>query len=588
MVLFGNPLSSVQNRPQKTSRNWILILITLYVSQGLPYGFFTQALPVLLRKNGVSLPSIGISTFLTLPWALKFLWAPAVDRYSFGGLGLRRSWLLPVQFASVILFSTIAFLTPTEDLYWVLVAFLFTNGLAAVQDIATDGLAVDLLTERDRGWGNGIQVAAYRIGMIIGGGVLLAIYDRLEWRGVMISMAAIALVCTLPVLQMREPPHILKPAKQFSFAEVFHFLTKPGAWRWAGVLFIYKFGHSAATGMLRPWLVDIGYTMTDIAWILGTAGFIAGFLGAVVGGALATRFAGNRARLLVTVGVFQCLALLTYLWPLYTFHDTTKIVLSTAVDHFTSGLATTVLFTLMMDACSPERAASDYSLQACLVVVSQQVGAAFSGFSAEIFGYASHFLISTVFAVTAVATTWMIVRSAKVRDLLRVAALLVLLLPVFASAQDQNGQNLNGKNAYDFGVQTGILLTKGITGMTEPVPGWALRASTPARHGIFESSVFLGRGNGQSYSYLTLDYRIDLDLYDSQSLLFLIGAHADAYKPIERDRGFSLGWHLGGAYLVPLAGTLGARADFRYRFGPGQAAEILVGFNYRVPASGTR
>ena len=70
------------------------LLASLYVCQGLPFGFFTQALPVLLRKQGVSLEAIGLSSLLALPWALKFVWAPLVDRYFWPGVG-RRPGLRP-------------------------------------------------------------------------------------------------------------------------------------------------------------------------------------------------------------------------------------------------------------------------------------------------------------------------------------------------------------------------------------------------------------------------------------------------------------------------------------------------------------
>lgn len=396
------------------------LLSALYLSQGLPYGFFTQALPVLLRKAEVSLPAIGLANLLTLPWALKFLWAPAVDRWQLKGLGLRRSWLLPIQISSVILFTLIAFLTPTEKLGYVLGAFLLTNFLAAAQDIATDGLAVDMLGPKDRGWANGIQVAGYRIGMVIGGGALLAIYDQLHWQGVMFAMAGISALCTLPVIFYREPAIFAAPAARPAIFEIFHFLLKPGAWGWAAILFVYKFGHASATGMLRPWLVDLGYSMTDIAWILGTAGFVAGFLGAMTGGGLAARFTQRRPRILLWLGILQCLAVISYLWPLYSEHSTLKVVVTAAFDHFTSGMATAMLFTVMMDACSKERAAADYTLQACLVVVAQQAATTFSGFSAGRLGYATHFSLSAGFAIGAMALTAALLRLPRTRQLLSV------------------------------------------------------------------------------------------------------------------------------------------------------------------------
>ena len=100
----------------------------------------------------------------------------------------------------------IALIQPGEHLPLVLGAFLIANLLAATQDIATDGLAVSLLSESERGLGNGVQVAGYRVGMIIGGGVLLILFDHLGWSGVFGSMAALLLLATVPIARHTEAP----------------------------------------------------------------------------------------------------------------------------------------------------------------------------------------------------------------------------------------------------------------------------------------------------------------------------------------------------------------------------------------------
>ena len=150
-------------------------MASLYFAQGLPFGFFTQALPVILREQGVSLKAIGFTAILALPWALKFLWAPFVDRYGSERFGRRRSWILPLQALGVLLLLVLAHFPPEHGLGALLVAVALTNLVAATQDVATDGLAVDLLEPAERGYGNGVQVAGYRAGMIVGGGLILAL-----------------------------------------------------------------------------------------------------------------------------------------------------------------------------------------------------------------------------------------------------------------------------------------------------------------------------------------------------------------------------------------------------------------------------
>ena len=84
-------------------RDKYLLLGALYLSQGLPYGFFTLALPIALRQRGIDLATISASGVLLLPWALKFLWGPLIDRF-----GSRRSWILPLQTGTVLVLLALA------------------------------------------------------------------------------------------------------------------------------------------------------------------------------------------------------------------------------------------------------------------------------------------------------------------------------------------------------------------------------------------------------------------------------------------------------------------------------------------------
>ena len=87
----------------------LVLLGALYISQGLPYGFFTQALPALMRQQGISLKAIGFASLLVIPWALKFLWAPLIDQLRYGRFGPRRSWIIPLQLCSVAMLGVLSF-----------------------------------------------------------------------------------------------------------------------------------------------------------------------------------------------------------------------------------------------------------------------------------------------------------------------------------------------------------------------------------------------------------------------------------------------------------------------------------------------
>ena len=373
------------------------LLGALYFSQGLPFGFFTQALPVMLRERGFSLGQIGLASLLALPWALKFLWAPAVDRYAIPGVGRRKSWIVPLQLLSVVTLVALASSRAADSMPVLMGAVFLLNALAATQDIATDGLAVDMLAPSQRGFANGLQVAGYRVGMIVGGGALLILHDRLGPRGTFLAMAALTALATVPIVIAREPPRA--PEEPGERARIRHFLRRPGAAQLLLLLVTYKAGDAFATAMLRPFLVDAGFGLADIGWLLGTVGFIAGLLGALVGGSLVNRV--GRKNALLSFGLLQAATVAGYAFLAIGVASRGALYALCAAEHFAGGMATAALFTCMMDWCSREASATDYTVQASAVVIATGTASALAGLSAQAFGYLGHFCLATFLALLA-------------------------------------------------------------------------------------------------------------------------------------------------------------------------------------------
>ena len=138
---------------------------------------------------------------LTLPWLLKFLWAPFIDHR-----GTRRGWLLTLQLSALSVAAVITQLQLDGNYVLLFAAAFMFNLIAATQDIATDGLAVRMLDARELGLANGIQVGAYRVGMMFGGGLLIKILTLTGWTFAFVCMTALLAVTMIPVLLMREPP----------------------------------------------------------------------------------------------------------------------------------------------------------------------------------------------------------------------------------------------------------------------------------------------------------------------------------------------------------------------------------------------
>jgi PAT family beta-lactamase induction signal transducer AmpG len=387
----------------KTARK-LGLLATLYLSQGLPFGFFTQSLPVLLRQEGVSLALVGSSSLLAAPWGLKFLWAPFVDRHGSARFGRRRSWILPLQALTVLLLVGLSRLEAQASLVWLFAGVFCANLLAATQDIATDALAVELLPESERGLGNGVQVAGFRVGMIVGGGLLLVVFGELGRSRAFLVMAGLIALCSLPIALHRESPQPIglvdgagKTLLSGLLAQLWRRLRRPRMGAWLLVLALYKAGDAFGSAMLRPMLVDRGQTLTDIGWLLGTVGALTGLLGALAGGALLRHL--PRPAAVASFGASHGLSLLFY--GFYAQHPglpATTLYAGLGLEHFLGGMATVSLFTCMMDRSEAQTAGTDYTLQASLVAGATGLFGMLSGFSAQQFGYPLHFGLSTLLA----------------------------------------------------------------------------------------------------------------------------------------------------------------------------------------------
>lgn len=381
----------------------LLLLTSLYISQGLPYGFLTQAVPSLMRMNGASLTAIGDTTLLFAPWLLKVFWAPIVDRYWWAAVGRRRSWLIPLQILSIVVICGLATRTP-EHAIQALLGFMFVSSLiSATQDIATDGLAVQLLTANERGWGNGIQVGGYRLGMILGGSILLILFAQLSWSVSFYVMGLLIFGASIPVFFIREPP---EPPSTDILPSPWSFIQRPGAWLWLFLLITYKLGEQMAGSVTRPMLVDLGFSLQEIGWLAGMDS-LCSLLGAIFGGLLLGFIPRKKA--LVGYGLLQALGVAAWALPNLLSTENLFIVVTGVklIDGFVGSMATVALFTTMMDRCDPRNGGTEYTLQASVVLIAGFIGATTGGRLAD----TTHLVLEpnlaypVFFAITALLTT---------------------------------------------------------------------------------------------------------------------------------------------------------------------------------------
>lgn len=381
-------------------------LLFLGFSSGLPFFLTNRTLQAWMTVAEVDLTTVGLVSLLGLPYSLKFFWAPVLDRYIPPLLGRRRGWLLLTQIALLVAIAAMSLHDPRQGLQLLAVNALFIAFFSASQDIAFDAYRVDVLDEREMGAGAALGVLGYRIALLLTGGMALVLADYLPWPTVYLLMALLmgvgivtSLLAPEPVLE-DAPPQTLATAV---VGPIRDFFGRTGAW-WGVVILLftvfYQLADRFAANMATPFLLDIGFTQTDIGVVQGGIGLVSTIVGVLAGGALIAKIGINRS-----VWIFAFLQIgsnLAYWWVARVGANRPVMTLAIIVENFSGGLVTAVFVAFLMTLCSKRFSATQYALLSSLMAAARDVIVAPSGRVAEITGWETFFLLTLLAGIPAV------------------------------------------------------------------------------------------------------------------------------------------------------------------------------------------
>lgn len=315
----------------------------------MPFWFLYQALPVLLRQQGMSLEAIGLLPLVTIAVSFKFLWSPLIDRYSFSRWGHYRFWIISFQLGIVAVTVICSFLSLETQLPLVLLGLALLGTGCASQDIATDALAVRLLKPAERGMGNAVQGVGGSLGKMIGGGGMLILLSRWGWTASLLTLAALMLVALLPVLVYDEPQRKAATASlgPLAYFKMFsQFCQQPGMPVWLLILGLYAAAHNLSATMFTPLLVDMGLSTSQIGSLLGMFGTGMSVLGTLTAGLLIPKW--GRKRSLLTASSIALIGLLAYFLPTFGLTQLPVLYGIVSLAFFSLGMVGTTAFTIMM------------------------------------------------------------------------------------------------------------------------------------------------------------------------------------------------------------------------------------------------
>lgn len=378
----------------------MLVALMMGFACGLPLLLTISVLQAWMKEEGVDLTVIGLMALVGLPYTLKFVWAPFVDRFTLPFLGRRRGWLIVAQMALVFSISGLGLTNPAENPWMVaFVAFLVTF-FSASQDIVVDAYRREDFPDEELGLASSLYINGYRVGMLLasGGGLIMA--DHMSFSYVYQIMALCMLPGLLTTLLAHEPeathgtPTTMWEAVIDPLTE--YFSRRGALWILAFVLF-YKIGDTMASAMTTPFYLDIGFSKTEIGAVVKLFGFWATIGGALVGGVLMLRLGINRS--LWIFGFLQalstaCFALLARIGP-----SVSALSGVIAFENLSGGMGTAAYAAFMASITNKKFTATQYALLTSLMGVPRVMASAPTGYLAKHLGWEAFFIACTLIAI---------------------------------------------------------------------------------------------------------------------------------------------------------------------------------------------
>ncbi|MEI5677535.1 MULTISPECIES: MFS transporter [unclassified Mesorhizobium] len=379
----------------------------LYVAQSVIGGITWAGLPAVMRDQGMPLDHIGLLSLIALPWALKFLWSPAVERFRLPPVGRNRSGTIVLigGLISVVGLFAVGALGP-GILFPVLACLTVVAFAASTVDIACDGYAVESLSKENHGWGNAAQVGGAYFGSAIGAGLFLVIVDRYGWQAGVWTMAVLLILLGLPFMLRARRATLVETREHVP--SLGSALKRPEIRKGLLAAAVYVIAQKAALGMVGPFLIDAGLDLTTVGLLNSVGSMFVGLAAALLGGAL-VRLWGIRAVLILAI-VLQAAALFFFA-AFHQFDAMPKAVLMAVSVASSSGimaLGFVALYAQFMRWSDPKQAGVDFTLFQCMDALVSMVGGIVAGYVAQYLGYGIFFATAGVIAIAAIPVIAMV------------------------------------------------------------------------------------------------------------------------------------------------------------------------------------
>tara|TARA_R110002095_G_scaffold94253_2_gene82027 strand:- start:2252 stop:3643 length:1392 start_codon:yes stop_codon:yes gene_type:complete len=404
----------------------MLIMAFIGFSCGIPLFLTASTLSLWLSQVGVSYTKIGLISWVAFPYTIKFIWSPFIDRLKIPfltkTLGRRRSWLLLSQITLIASIFALSQTDPSQNLTLTALFAICVTFSAATQDVTMLAYQVERLGRQQYGAGEAMGIFGYRMGMLMAGAGALYFSEIMTWNEVYQVMALFILVGVATTLLIKEPEPAhnkeaqkkedaarkylhdhprLSPKISSIFSWIYgavicpfsNFMMNKGWWVSILIMLFYKFGDNIIGNMTNIFLVEVGYSKSEIASVSKIFGMATSILGGFIGGYLIARIGMVKA--LFIAAAIHGLSVLLFVLIAKVGYNLDLLYATIAIEHITAGMRTTALFAFQMTLVTPAYAATQLALLTSAVHFGRVATSSFSGLLVENFGWSSFFTLAS-------------------------------------------------------------------------------------------------------------------------------------------------------------------------------------------------
>jgi PAT family beta-lactamase induction signal transducer AmpG len=386
----------------------MLAILALGAASGFPNQLTENSLQAWLKDSGLSNTTIGAMTYVALPYLLKPLWAPLIDRYPLPFLGRRRGWMLVMQLALGVALALLALQNPVAALAPVTVCAFLIVFFSATQDIAIDAWRTDVSLPSERGPAAAANNLGYRAAAYAASAFALVVADHFSWRTAYLILAVAMLGFCVASWRAPEPAYRHAPPRTLReslVAPLKELLDSPSAVILIIVVAFFKIGDAFANKLFTPFMMDVGFSKTEIGLIVKALFTASAIGGSVLGGVLMVRLGLVRAML--SFGVLAAVSNLLYCLLAVAGKSYPIMVVAVVVEHIAGAMGNIALVALIMALCDVRYSAFQYALLSAIALLPRYSLGYPAGWIADHGGWYLYYVISFVIALPGLAMVWL-------------------------------------------------------------------------------------------------------------------------------------------------------------------------------------